>query len=106
MKKRTLNQTWTLCLRMWRNIAKKWGKRKSVSRQKRLWLMHNGFEKYEINADCFFCDYDKRYNRGCRSCPGRLVDFNFNCNNEPSFCENPPAFYKELLRLNRIRKKK
>ena len=107
MKKRTLNQTWVLCLRMWRSIAKNWTERKSVSCQKRLWLMHNGFGKYEVSAGCFFCQYDEYYNRGCRSCPGRLVDPSFDCNNEPySFRNEPVAFYKELLRLNRIRKAK
>lgn len=107
MKKKTLNQTWTLCLRMWRSIAKNWNGRKSVIQQKKLWIRENGFEVDNLDADCFFCDYDVDNGMGCRSCPGRLIDPDFDCRNEPYHFRNKPVkFYKELLRLNRIRKAK
>lgn len=107
MKKRTLNQTWILCLRMWRSISKKWNERKSIDRQKKLWLRENGFISVEIDTGCFFCDYDAEEQKGggCEMCPGRLVDPNFDCDNESyDFKTRPVEFYRELLRLNRIRK--
>lgn len=106
MKKRTLNQTWTLCLWMWRSIAKNWNKRKSVDCQKKLWLKQNGFGKTKILADCFFCDFvgNKSF---CPTCPGKLVDSRFSCTRESyNYQLKPVEFYAELLRLNRIRKEK
>lgn len=101
MKKRTLNQTWTLCLRMWRKISREWAEGiMDIHQLKEKWLKENGFE--DITADCFFCDYD---NASCRSCPGKLIDPEFDCTFTPyDYKDNPPGFYKELLRLNRIRK--
>lgn len=109
MKKRTLNQTWVLCLRMWRSISKAWPKTtRTVSTLKVNWLTENGFNGfgYEVEANCFFCQYATG-DIGCHSCPGRLVNPDFDCNaDDYNFDSNPPAFYKELLRLNRIRKGK
>ena len=107
MKKRTLNQTWTLCLRMWRWIAKEWPTTlKSISTLKSRWLSKNGFGGENIDHNCFFCDYNG--NRiECRSCPGKLVNRRFGCANDAYYyLKKPGAFYKELLRLNRIRKAK
>ena len=101
MKKRTLNQTWTLCLRMWRSVAGKWITGADVCILKKEWVKEN-----EVSAgpgNCFFCNYAET----CLDCPGGLVDASFHCWNEKYDYEtNPPAFYKELLRLNRIRKVK
>ena len=108
MKKRTLNQTWILCLRMWRWIAKVWTlDGPSVHDLKSLWLESNGFTK-SIDANCFFCDYNWQFeNGGCWSCPGRLVTSSFSCSSVTHDYETKPvAFYNELLRLNRIRKEK
>lgn len=103
MKKRTLNQTWILCLRMWRWIAKPENKGKNIHTLKARWLHDNGFVNV-IRADCFFCDYNK-VDSECGSCPGGLVDPDFNCcNDDYKYTGEPGAFYKELLRLNRIRK--
>lgn len=100
MKKRTLNQTWTLCLRMWRWIAKNKGRTVKCYRLKAKWLRVNGF-KYVV-ADCFFCDFAQN---NCKRCPGKLVDPNFDCgSSDYCYSKKPVAFYKELLRLNRIRK--
>lgn len=103
MKKRTLNQTWTLCLRMWRSIAKNHNERRNISRQKASWAKENGFKRLEIAGNCFFCDYAG----SCEECPGRLVDNSFQCeNNAYNYADKPIEFYQELLRLNRIRKGK
>ena len=108
MKKRTLNQIWILCLRMWRWIAKVWTLGgPSVHTLKRQWLKNNGFTGSGfIDANCFFCDYNHQLVvEGCGSCPGHLVDSSFSCGSATYDYEtNPVAFYKELLRLNRIRK--
>ena len=105
MKKRTLNQTWILCLRMWRSIskAKTANPRLWVSTLKRRWLHDNGFKN--LVGDCFFCEETKG-RRHCEGCPGKLVG-SFNCCRDVyHYRHKPVAFYKELLRLNRIRKEK
>lgn len=114
MKKRTLNQTWTLCLRMWRWIAKVWQtpryRRYDVVALKIIWLRKNGF-RY-IWSDCFFCDCRENEtdndDEGCNeACPGALVDPDFDCMEDAYYYRwKPVEFYKELLRLNRIRKAK
>ena len=109
MKKRTLNQTWTLCLRMWRWISKIWVEDDSdIHWLKAKWLRENGFGNENIYANCFFCDYNCQLEyEGCGSCPGHLVDSFFSCGSTTYDYETKPvAFYKELLRLNRIRKGK
>lgn len=102
MKKRTLNQTWILCLRMWRWISKEWPKSElDVCGLKERWLEANGF-KYSISNSCFFCDFAEDE---CFQCPGQLIDSHFSCMNPKyDYDDKPVAFYKELLRLNRIRK--
>jgi len=105
-KKRTLNQTWTLCLRMWKWIASVWEtdtyKRFSAHDLKRIWLKNNGFVNEWIYSNCFFCDYTND-GYGCDDCPGLMVDSNFHCSNLVYNYEfKPVAFYKELLRLNMI----
>jgi len=106
MKKRTLNQTWVLCLQMWRSIsrAKAKNKRLWVSVLKRRWLQDNGFKS--LQGDCFFCEHVK-VEHTCDLCPGQLVDHTFNCcTPDYHYRYKPIKFYKELLRLNRIRKMK
>ncbi len=105
MKERTLNQTWILSLRMWRSIAaiKAKGSRKQVFTLKRQWLRKNGII-VKGDHDCFFCEYNNREDV-CENCPGKLVDYDFSCQREKyQHTRKPAAFYKELLRLNRIRK--
>ena len=102
MKKRTLNQTWVLCLRLYKWVAKMKakGSRKQVCVLKNQWFYENLLD-VKIESNCFFCDFCKF----CDGCPGKLVDSDFNCENEDySYNDKPIAFYKELLRLNRIRK--
>lgn len=110
MKYLTLNQTWVLCLRMWRWIDKEWekgSKRKTIiSGLKKAWLRDNGFEVSDNESkNCFFCLYTDEIS--CKHCPGVLVDPHFRCDNlDYCWYKKPPAFYQELLRLNRIRKGK
>jgi len=109
MKKRTLNQTWVLCLRMWRWIAKVWQtpryKQYNVLKLKEIWLRKNGFEPESLRAHCFFCDYKRQGTLCHQTCPGALVDSCFNCYHyDYDFEDKPVEFYKEILRLNRIRK--
>ncbi len=113
MKKLTLNQTWTLCLRMWRWIAKEWKKTgKSVHLLKIEWLKQNGFNPKAISCECFFCERDNQQREEgenyCHHCPARQINPNFHCEQikEYFYAEKPIAFLAELLRLNRIRKAK
>ena len=103
MEKKTLNQTWILCLQMWRWIAKRWkGNDGDVWGLKYKWLKENGFTR--VQGACFFCNFA---GDDCDLCPGYLVDSSFMCSNDSyDYESNPVAFYQELLRLNRIRKKK
>ncbi|TSA58219.1 hypothetical protein D4R42_00130 [bacterium] len=103
-KKLTLNQTWILCLRMWRWIAKNWKPGNSVLYLKNKWLRENGFKDTRTRpiGKCFFCSYSPNT---CCNCPGKLVNPIFNCfNDRYCFITKPKEFYQELLRLNRIRK--
>jgi hypothetical protein len=91
---------------MWRWIAKVWVKGKDVEKLKRRWLRDNGFTASPLSSNCFFCNYITSAEH-CDGCPGRLVDSSFSCFREAyNFEQNPPAFYRELLRLNRMRKAK
>ena len=108
MKKRTLNQTWTLCLRMWRWIIKMKaeGSRKWIFTLKKQWLRENRI-KIVGDHDCFFCEFNDDVNNRCERCPGTLVNSNFSCCNLMyHYAHESAAFYKELLRLNRIRKER
>ena len=111
MKKRTLNQTWTLCLRMWKWIKKVWQtegyKGMSVHKLKYIWLADNGFDSTTISAHCFFCDYKDGAGYCHVNCPAAMVDPEFDCaDSSYDYETNPVEFYRELLRLNRIRKAK
>jgi hypothetical protein len=91
---------------MWRWIAANWENMASISLLKSQWLSENGF--LSITWDCFFCEWafsKEDNNVTCENCPGALVDKNFRCiNDEFYWREKPEEFYRELLRLNRIRK--
>ena len=109
MKRLNLNETWVLCLKMWKWIAKEVeAGRDSITDVidlKDEWLTKHGFRDVEEN--CFFCDYARR-KAGClQSCPGKKIDGSFNCDNkEYHYAGEPIAFYKKLVELNKIRLKK
>ncbi len=116
MKRLTLDETWVLCLAMWKWIAKegraatKAGIVWDVCELKREWVDIHGFEKIKIYHNCFFCEYAHHYSyedirgEGCNLCPARKIDKEFDCHNDEYyyFCY-PIAFYKKLLALNKIR---
>ena len=110
MKRLTLDETWVLCLKMWKWIAKevradKKAGKDSVNALKQEWAEKHEFEN--IHQDCFFCEYAQRRDglQDCRLCPAKRVDKDFHCMDayECCFCCYPIAFYKKLLELNKIR---
>ena len=111
MKKLTLNETWTECLKMWKWVADQ--KRKgdiggvinNVVFFKRQWLEDNGYCVDNVGSHCFFCEYVDKRDRGCELCPGRKIDQRFACSNSDyDYFNEPILFYKKLKKLNRIRK--
>ena len=114
MKKRlTLDETWVLCLRMWKWIAKQIRKDPGlgVGSLKTEWVEAHGYEDEELASNCFFCDYAQKYYQGdrciCPSCPARKIDPDFDCMDiEYRHIKHPLEFYAELRRLNNIRLKR
>ena len=114
MKRLTLNETWKQCLAMWKWIAKqiRAGDNQGIYGLKVTWVKKHGIKVDELQGNCFFCEYTRRdKHRGkrdnCRLCPARKINKLFHCNKLPyNYLLEPRAFYKELLRLNRIRLKK
>ena len=109
MKKLTLNETWRLCLSMWRWIAKmkRNGSVCSVLELKEIWLIKHGFGLGDIYLGCFFCEEGHHADIGrCVNCPGRKVDQTFDCRYfEYNFQDKPIQFYNKLVSLNRKRLK-
>lgn len=113
MKKLSLNETWDLCLKMWKWIAKekRADNKLSVDSLKTEWLQNHGFEKDSVYNDCFFCVYEETHTRtvipkanGCPACPGTKVDLFFNCMDfDYHYDKYPVKFYNKLRALNKIR---
>ena len=114
MKKLTLDETWRLCLSMWRWIAKqkREGSRKRTDVLKREWLrLHKIPTDAQPNNACYFCEYNNEHNRGGNqdtdtgcTCPGNRIDKKFDCcHSEYHFYKHPIAFYNKLVSLNRKR---
>ena len=109
-KRYTVDETWELCLKMWKWISRQckgrsegWC-RKNVDLLKRQWLVTNGFTVGDIENDCFFCEYATSGLDSCRSCPTKAIERNSHCmNSENHFEIIPRKFYAELRRLNKIR---
>lgn len=123
MKKLSLDETWRLCLKMWKWIAKQIrkyknfhqlsiaGKTEIIFQLKRKWCRKNKYNT--LNFDCFFCEYAKNSSytsRNCEeNCPARKIDKEFNCHNlKYDFIRRPITFYNKLVSLNkkRLAKKK
>ncbi len=111
MKRLNLDQTWVLCLKMWKWIAKevKAGKTRDVDGLKKEWLQKHGFRDI-LAHDCFFCQYSNSRTKdmSCRLCPAKkTAGKEYHCNDPdalfPCFSTHPIAFYKKLLALNKIR---
>ena len=116
MKKLTLDETWRLCLSMWRWIIKKLriNPELDIEELKDEWLEKH-YPQIDLMSSCFFCEYDyqrrlkskaKRF-WDCPFCPMRIVDKSlkaFCCLNTDFWYEKKPiAFYNKLVSLNRKR---
>ena len=108
MKRLTIDKTWELCLAMWRWIA---NERRKGNTAPIYYLKEEWAEKHDYSVDlheeCFFCEYGERGdNSGCRLCPGKKVDPDFDCEDRDyHFTLYPIAFYNKLVSLNRKRLK-
>ena len=109
MKRLNLDETWVLCLAMWKWIVKKVkaGSKKDIQFLKAEWCNKNDFHNM-VYEDCFFCEYKSQRKIEkrdcCRLCPARRIDTYFNCHNdEYHYYVYPIAFYKKLYALNKIR---
>ena len=111
--KLTLDQAWTRCLPMWREIV---AELKNRPNGDVIDLKHEYFEKHDPDAnmygECYFCEYVFRHGGGCEVCPGALIDPQFNCYaDEYHWFAKPVAFlhkieelYKKYLTKKRRRK--
>ena len=114
MKRMNLDESWKLCMSMWRWIAEqiRAGCEYSVDVLKEQWLKKHGYKigKYGeyITGNCFFCTYITSCGKEeCSFCPGKKVDGTFNCmRKDYDFFGRPIAFYNKLRSLNRKRLKK
>ncbi len=111
MNRLNLDETWTLCLKMWRWIAKqkKAGSQKSVGTLKREWLENHGYKDEEVMVNCFFCEYTSRKDGAidCNKCPAAKIDSDFHCTDSGYFWKREPlAFLAKLVGLNKIRLKR
>ena len=105
MKQLTLDETWKQCLSMWRWIAEavKDDYGLSVFDLKRLWMKDHGYG--HVKADCFFCQFNFQSGGGCKHCPGKLVDPDFDCEDlDYLWSWEPIAFYNKIVSLNKQRK--
>ena len=112
MKRLTIDQTWTKCLKMWRWIVRerrKSGYRADVQKLKEQYFAKKRFKPSNL---CWFCEYnDQHGNReNCDKCLGAIADKVNNryawCNMHYDWQRRPIAFLAELNRLNRIRRAK
>ncbi len=110
MKKLNLDETWRLCLSMWRWIAKEVenGTDASIDGMKKRWLAGHKMELGKDSERCFFCEYFKKRKKDgeyCfKHCPGRKIDKHFDCcNYEYHYSGRPVKFYNKLVSLNRKR---
>ena len=111
MKKLNLDETWDLCLEMWKWISRqvlildKKGVEWDIDTLKKQWVINNNIDTDSFRSThCYFCEYALTRISNCSLCPGRKIDSNFYCRDENySFVQHPRKFYAELKRLNKIR---
>ena len=103
MAKLTLDETWKNCLAMYTWIAEVWKKGDSIITLKRQWLDKHMPDVW-VQNDCFFCDYAQNRGGCGNGCPGKLVDWDFDCCSDfYNYEDKPKKFCEELVRLNKIR---
>ncbi len=113
-KKYSLNQIWKLCIKMWKYVVEQ---NKRVISAKEDWLKNNDFELFDVDSDCFFCEWTKQMidkipddydvDNRCQLCPGRLVDKKFDCcGSKYHYLRHPRKFLKKVLVLNKKRRSK
>jgi len=108
MKGLSIEETWKVCLRMWKWISQHW-QEDNIHDLKKKWVDKHGY--VGIHCNCFFCTYAKStgsYSERCLfHCPARKVDPGFMCiNSSYHFIDHPKQFYQKLVELNEIRLKK
>ena len=107
MKKLTLDETWDLCLKMWKWISRETLKEddRDVCDLKREWLSSNGFADKHVHNTCFFCEYRERRSAFCELCPAKKINDEFDCQHARryNYYDHPREFYAELKRLDKIR---
>ena len=106
MRKLSLDEVWDYTKRMWAWIAfQKEVKEneQSVEKLKGMWLIQNAPEFIHMASRCFFCEACK--GSSCDTgCPGSLVGGRFCCCDPAhNYQDKPGAFYREILRLDKIR---
>lgn len=112
--KRDLNETWELCMKMWKWIVKVYDSSVSVNTLKARWMQKHGFEGIECN--CFFCDWREEIVEEfeelqdilnpCKIlCPAKIASNEFTgcCSKKYHYEINPKAFYQEIKRIYEIR---
>lgn len=107
--KLSLNGSWRYSLQMWKWIVERVRQDSSLKVEdlKDEWILkHSRFDG--IDNNCFFCEYDIQQKKlCCSSCPGVLVDENFDCDAQGCvFSKRPIRFYEKLVALNKKRKAK
>lgn len=109
-----LNETWELCIKMWKWIAKVYDGSVSVNTLKAQWMRKHGFKG--IMHNCFFCDWQiemleefeelRNMSYPCKIlCPAKLASDEFaGCESSKyPYDDNPRAFYQEIKRIYEIR---
>ena len=113
---KVLDKAWVNCLRMWKWITNNLPKGFSeateeikdfiIDHLKEDWIEDNNYTKI-ISQNCFLCDYDRKHNGNCRSCPAALVhpECPFHCtDDEHNYAYEPVKFYQLIMSLNESRK--
>lgn len=116
----TLDELWSEQIRMFEDIAKRFGLDDNIDYLKEMWLIENDYGY--IYMKCFFCEWTERQGQrkeeedtadllwclaGGKVCPGAEVDPEFRCDNSSYYYRTKPKeFLAELKRLNKIRKEK
>ena len=111
MKRLTLDQAWDLCMKQWKWIIWHWRRDNALNIRnlKEAWCENNGYDirgygEFSVDGGgCFFCEYDAQNRDECQSCPAKLVDGGFGCQETGRSWEyEPEAFYKKLRELHKI----